>query len=88
MLFVSVLTQKDVVTSNNAGRHRLLRSFYAITIFADVRTKLPTETAVVDIAGYYVSISVGDAKLKTDASATSQAAVLKELQSILSCLPL
>lgn len=50
-------------------------------------TRLPTETTVVDTAGCYASISVGNAAAKTDANATEQAVVLDKLQSILSCLP-
>ena len=50
-------------------------------------TRLPTETTVVDTAGCYASISVGNAVNKTDANATEQAVVLEKLQSILSCLP-
>ena len=57
---------------------------------ADVKTcgstRLPTETTVVDTAGCYASISVGNAVAKTDANATEQAVVLEKLQSILSCL--
>ncbi len=49
--------------------------------------RLPTETTVVDTAGCYASISVGNAIAKTDANATEQAVVLKKLQSIISCLP-
>ncbi|KAF6236427.1 hypothetical protein HO173_005519 [Letharia columbiana] len=50
-------------------------------------TRLPTETTVVDTAGCYASISVGNAVAKTDANATEQAVVLEKLRSILSCLP-
>lgn len=61
------------------------------TTAADVETcgstRLPTETTVVDTAGCYASISVGNAVAKTDADATEQAVVLEKLQSILSCLP-
>ena len=49
--------------------------------------RLPTETTVVDTAGCYASISVGEAVFKVDANATSQAVVLNKLKSILSCLP-
>ena len=49
--------------------------------------RLPTETTVVGTAGCYASISVGEAVLKTDANATSQAVVLGKLKGILSCLP-
>ena len=49
--------------------------------------RLPTETAVINTEGCYVSISVGLADTKLDASAEVQAVVLKKLGSILSCLP-
>lgn len=58
---------------------------------ADVKTcgstRLPTETTVVDTAGCYASISVGQAVSKADANATEQSIVLGKLQGILSCLP-
>ena len=58
---------------------------------ADVNTcgskRLPTETTVVDSDGCFASISVGVATSKADASASTQAVVLRKLQRILSCLP-
>ena len=50
-------------------------------------TRLPTETEVVNTAGCYASISVGEASTKGDAGAGAQTIVLGKLQSILSCLP-
>jgi len=49
--------------------------------------RLPTETTVVDTPGCYVSISVGHADTKGDATAAEQSAVLAKLKGILSCLP-
>lgn len=49
--------------------------------------RLPTETAVVDTAGCYASISVGNATTKLTADAAEQKVVLNKLSSILSCLP-
>ncbi|KAL8806581.1 MAG: hypothetical protein Q9182_001228 [Xanthomendoza sp. 2 TL-2023] len=58
---------------------------------ADVRTcggtRLPTERKVVGTSGCYVSISVGRADTKGDASATEQAVALRKLGGILRCLP-
>lgn len=50
-------------------------------------TRLPTEHHVLDKDGCYVSISVGDAKDKTTASADAQDVVLDKLRDILTCLP-
>lgn len=49
--------------------------------------RLPTESSVVDEDGCYVSVSVGKASSKGDASAAEQKAVLGHLQGLLSCLP-
>lgn len=49
--------------------------------------RLPTETTVVDTPGCYVSISVGHADTKGDATAAEQQAVLDKLNGILTCLP-
>lgn len=49
--------------------------------------RLPTETTVVGTSGCYVSISVGHADSKNDATSSEQAIVLNKLKSILSCLP-
>lgn len=49
--------------------------------------RLPTETTVVDTPGCYVSISVGHADSKGDATAAEQQVVLNKLKSILTCLP-
>ncbi|KAJ9328080.1 hypothetical protein DTO027B5_925 [Paecilomyces variotii] len=48
---------------------------------------LPTETSVVDTDGCYVSVSVGNASTKNDATADQQSVVLQKLENILSCLP-
>lgn len=49
--------------------------------------RLPTETKVDDTSGCNVSISVGHADSKSDATAAEQTAVIAKLNSILSCLP-
>ncbi|OJK01335.1 hypothetical protein ASPACDRAFT_41596 [Aspergillus aculeatus ATCC 16872] len=49
-------------------------------------TRLPTETAVVDSDGCYVSVSVGLASDKLDANATVQGVVLERLGDLLTCL--
>lgn len=50
--------------------------------------RLPTETEVVGMkGGCYVSVSVGKADTKVDASAVQQGIVLERLGSILTCLP-
>jgi hypothetical protein len=54
---------------------------------ADLVCRLPTERTVVGTAGCYASISVGEALLKVDANATSQAFVLEKFAGVLSCLP-
>lgn len=66
---------------NSAGR----------TTPADVatcgRTRLPTETSVVDADGCYSSVSVGRADTKGDADAAAQGAVLERLGRLLVCPP-
>jgi 5'-nucleotidase len=42
---------------------------------------------VVGTSGCYVSVSVGKASTKGDASAAEQQAVLNRLKSVLTCLP-
>ncbi|OCK76346.1 putative acid phosphatase [Lepidopterella palustris CBS 459.81] len=68
----------------------LSRIFTAILAPDDVSTcgstRLPTESDVVGTSGCYVSVSVGDASMKTDANATMQAVILGKLKSLLSCL--
>lgn len=49
--------------------------------------RLPTETSVVRGDGCFVSVSVGKASTKGDASAAEQEAVLNRLRGVLSCLP-
>lgn len=49
--------------------------------------RLPTELAVVNTDGCYVSISVGDANDKTTAPAEKQAVVRDKLRHMLACLP-
>ena len=49
--------------------------------------RLPTESSVVGTTGCYASVSVGIADTKLDASKAQQRIVLKQLSSILSCLP-
>jgi 5'/3'-nucleotidase SurE len=49
--------------------------------------RLPTETEVVLSGGCKISVSVGDAKDKTTASADKQAVVLDKLKDMLSCMP-
>lgn len=49
--------------------------------------RLPTETSVVGKSGCYVSVSVGKASTKGDASAAEQQAVLNRLKGVLTCLP-
>ncbi|KZS95218.1 sure-like protein [Sistotremastrum niveocremeum HHB9708] len=49
-------------------------------------TRLPTESSVVGTKGCFVSISVGNATTKDDATAASQATVLSKLSSLLSCI--
>ncbi|KAL8850931.1 MAG: hypothetical protein Q9221_004131 [Calogaya cf. arnoldii] len=51
------------------------------------RDRLPTESRVVGTMGCYVSVSVGRADTKGDASAREQAVVLGKLGGILGCLP-
>jgi hypothetical protein len=58
----------------------------------DVKTcdggSLPSERSVVDnTSGCFVSVSVGNAKTKFDASPENQMAVLNKLKGMLSCLP-
>ena len=48
---------------------------------------LPTESSVIGTSGCYVSVSVGWANTKLDASASAQLVVLNALQTLLSCLP-
>lgn len=48
---------------------------------------LPTESKVVDTGNCYISVSVGKANNKLDASAAEQAIVLGKLKPVLSCLP-
>lgn len=69
------------------GRCNVVPALFARQGKADVVHRLPTETTVVHTAGCYASISVGEAVLKADANATSQAFVLKKFGSLLSCLP-
>jgi hypothetical protein len=49
--------------------------------------RLPTESSVVGKSGCYVSVSVGKASTKGDASASEQQVVLNRLKSVLTCLP-
>lgn len=49
--------------------------------------RLPTESKVVGTSGCYVSVSVGKASSKGDASAAEQQVVLNRLGGVLSCLP-
>lgn len=49
--------------------------------------RLPTETDVLNAAGCYISVSVGDANDKTTAAREKQAVVLQKLGSMLTCLP-
>jgi len=49
--------------------------------------RLPTESSVVGKSGCYVSVSVGKASTKGDASAAEQQAVLTRLRGVLTCLP-
>jgi 5'-nucleotidase len=42
-------------------------------------TRLPTETTIVNTAGCYASVSVGNAVTKADTNSTEQAVVLKEV---------
>lgn len=51
------------------------------------KTRLPTESTVVGTSGCYVSVSVGRADTKGDASARDQAVVLGKLGKMLVCLP-
>ena len=57
---------------------------------ADVRTcggtRLPTESKVTGTSGCYVSVSVGDARTKGDATSVEQGVVLGKLGGLLSCL--
>ncbi|KAH8700741.1 acid phosphatase precursor [Talaromyces proteolyticus] len=70
----------------------LSRIYTAVPLIsgADVETcgstRLPTETAVVDTAGCYVAVSVGNTD-KRDGNATQQAVVLDKLSDLLVCLP-
>lgn len=49
--------------------------------------RLPTESSVVGTSGCYVSVSVGKASSKGDATAAEQQAVLNRLSGVLTCLP-
>lgn len=70
----------------------LSRLFTAVPLITDddVETcgsnRLPTESAVVDTDGCYVSVSVGKSD-KSDADATLQGDVLQKLGDFLTCLP-
>ena len=84
----------DSSTCTSPSEYKFVLSRINRAIFltpADVETcgstRLPTESGVVATAGCYASISVGVASSKTDAGATTQAAVLRKLQGIVSCLP-
>lgn len=48
---------------------------------------LPTESYVIAHDGCYISVSVGNAKDKTTANAKLQAAVVKKIGNLFSCLP-
>lgn len=50
--------------------------------------RLPTEEEVLDTAGCYVSISVGNATTKSELGTAKQKYVLGRLSNILSCLPM
>lgn len=63
-----------------------IRSSGGSTVSACNNDTLPTETSVVGTDGCYVSVSVGNATTKNDATADDQAAVEKKLGSILSCI--
>lgn len=72
----------------------VLSRIFTATVFSskDVVTcdndaRLPTESKVVDTDGCYISVSVGKASDKEDASAADQEVVLEKLSSILTCLP-
>lgn len=72
----------------------LSRIYSAVVLVssADVVTcsnggRLPTETTVVNTNGCYVSLSLGKASNKRDASAAQQEVVLDRLGSLLTCLP-
>ncbi|KAE8354331.1 acid phosphatase precursor [Aspergillus coremiiformis] len=71
----------------------LSRIYHALPLFSgkDVEIcendqRLPTETTVTE-TGCYVSVSVGKASNKLDADAAQQAAVVKQLGNLLTCLP-
>lgn len=49
-------------------------------------TRLPSEFDVINRKACYVTVSVGDAKDKTTASATQQKAVLDKIGSIFTCI--
>lgn len=49
--------------------------------------RLPTETDVINAAGCFASISIGDAEDKTTADAERQAVVLEKLKDFVVCLP-
>ena len=49
--------------------------------------RLPTESSVVGTSGCYVSVSVGKASSKGDATAAEQQTVLNRLRGVLTCLP-
>ncbi|OQE46568.1 hypothetical protein PENCOP_c001G07287 [Penicillium coprophilum] len=51
------------------------------------RSRLPSELEVSLASGCYASVSVGMAASKSDANATIQGAVLKNLGNLLTCLP-
>lgn len=79
-------------TCDSAAKYRFVLSrIYNLGILTpkDVETcgakRLPSENLVID-AGCYVSVTVGKANTKLDASAANQAVVLGKLKGLLSCL--
>ncbi|OJD33366.1 acid phosphatase [Diplodia corticola] len=85
----------DAATCNDAAKFSFVLSRInldtPVLSTGDVETcgneSLPTERSVVKTDGCWVSVSVGNAKDKTTATADVQAVVLNKLQGLLSCLP-
>ena len=84
----------DSACTSPAAFKFVLSRIYAATILTPLdvatcgSTRLPSESSVVKTSGgCYVSVSVGHANTKLDATAAQQGVVLRKLSGIFSCLP-
>lgn len=92
-VFLNVNFPEITDECNDASKFKWVLSRINIGVFSDSDVehcgddRLPTELSVVNKDGCYISVSVGDAKDKTTASAEKQALVLQKLRSMFTCLP-